>query len=464
MSTTSSTTPIDPATAATAYTQKYTADQQALITAQTKGAAATATALGTLKSAIDAYQASLTAMAAKKSVLALSATLGNGTLGSASAAATATPGSYAFFVESLATSNQVSYGGLSDIPAAGAGTLGLGVGGANFTVDLAAADKDGNGTLTPKEIAAAINAEPHNNSLMTASVITIGGLAQLVLSSNSSGAANTIAVDASAVANGTLRTALTTPANISQITPAQDAVVWLGAQTSGTRIQQGSNTFTNVADVAITFTRAQASGDPPVTLTVGVDAATTTANAQGFVDAYNKLKKVLDTLTDPGDAQYNVAAGPFAQDSGVKVLRDQMVRALRDGAGPSLTLFGITAQRDGTLALDAGKLAAALKAHPDQLDQALGHTGLVGASGVAGSLDKYLNTWSNGVTGQLGVRQSSLTRLQASLADKQTRFEAGYVALYQRYLAQFTQLQQVQSQMSQNTDLFDALFGSASKN
>ncbi|MET3131976.1 flagellar hook-associated protein 2 [Oxalobacteraceae bacterium GrIS 1.11] len=463
MASTSASTAIDPVSAAKAYTDKYTVDQQALITAQTKAAQDTATGLSTLQTAISTYQASLSTLTGAKTLLTQGVTFSAPGIASATAGPSAVAGSYAFFVESVATNNQVSYGGLSDTPAAGSGSLTLSVGGASFSVDLSAADKDNNGTLTPKEIAAAINAEPHNNSMVTASIITIGGVAQLVLSSNTSGVAGALTLDASAVSNAPLQAALTNPANIKQTVAAQDAVVWLGAQGTGTRIQQGSNTFSNVDGVNITFTRAQAVGEQAVTATVGLDSAATTANAQSFVDSYNKLKTVLDTLTDPGDPQNGVAAGIFSQDSGVRVLRDQMVRTLRETSVGALSTFGITAQRNGTLGLDSARLATALAAKPNGLDLAIGSTAAGSPSAIASKLNTYLNTWSNTGDGQIATRQASVTQLQSSLTARQTKFEADYTATYNRYLAQFTQLQNLQQQMAQNSSMFDALFGTSSK-
>jgi flagellar hook-associated protein 2 len=46
------------------------------------------------------------------------------------------------------------------------------------------------------------------------------------------------------------------------------------------------------------------------------------------------------------------------------------------------------------------------------------------------------------------------------LTDRQTALDRQYDSAYARYLAQFTQLQSVQSSMSYNTSLFDALFSS----
>lgn len=464
--TTSASNTYDPTASAQALTDKYTADLQARITAQTKAATATSGGLVNLKMALTSFSSSLLGLTSGKTMLSQGATFSNTALGSATASETAAAGTYSLFVEKIATNDQISLGGLTGtpVPAAGKGTLKIKLANnTDFTVDLSKANTDADtATLSAKEIAAAINAEPKNNSRVTASVITIGGIAQLVLTSNVSGEEGALTLDASALAPGALQDALA--ATPKQLVTAQDAVIWVGGKPAdggdtSNRIKQPSNTFSNIEGVKMTFTKAQASGDAPMTLTVALDTSATTTNAQSFVTAYNKLKAVLDGLTDPGDPASAKAAGVFSSDSGVRVLRDQLVRTLRETATGALANFGITAQRNGTLALDSTKLVAALKTNPGGLDKAIGNNSASAPSGIAGKLDKFISTWTS-TNGQLSQRETSVAKLQKSLDARQTKFEADYTTMYNRYKAQFTQLQALQARMSQTTDMFDALFGS----
>lgn len=463
LSTTASNT-YDPANSATALTDKYTVDIQKRITEQTTAATATSSALLNMKMALTSFTSSMLSLTSGKTVVTQGATLSDTTVGSATAAATATPGTYSVFVDKVATKNQISLSGLTgtSVPADGDGTLNIKLANnTSFTVDLSKANTDGDTTLSPKEIAAAINAEPKNSGV-TASVITIGGVAKLVLSSSVSGEEGAVTLDTSAMAASDLKTALSaTPA---QLVAAQDAIIWVGGKPTdptdtSNRIKQSSNTFSNIDGVKMTFTKAQASGDAPVTITVALDVSATTTNAQSFVTAYNKLKAVLDGLTDPGDPSKEVAGGTFSTDSGVRVLRDQLIRTLRETASGSLATFGITSQRNGTLALDSTKLEAAVKANPTGLDKAIGNNSASAPSGIVGKLDKYIDTWTS-TTGQLSQRETSLTKTQKALETRQTKFEADYKTMYDRYKAQFTELQTFQARMSQTTDMFDALFGS----
>ena len=454
----------DPTASAQALTDKYTADLQARITAQTKAATATSAGLTNMKMALTSFTSSLLSLTGSKTMVAQGATFSNTTVGSATATASAAAGTYSLFVEKVATSNQISLGGIggSAVPASGDGTLKIKLANnTDFTVDLSQANTDIDPTLSAKEIAAAINAEPKNNSRVTASVITIGGIAQLVLTSNVSGEEGALSIDASAMADGDLKNSLA--ATPKQLVKAEDAIIWVGGKPAdpsdtSNRVKQSSNTFSNIDGVKMTFTKAQADGDAPITLTVALDTSATTSNAQSFVDAYNKLKAVLDGLTDPGDPSSGKAAGTFSTDSGVRVLRDQLVRTLRETATGALATFGITAQRNGTLALDSTKLAAAVKANPTGLDKAIGNNSGSAPSGIAGKLDKFVEIWTSS-NGQLAQRETSVAKLQKTLEERQTKFETDYTTMYNRYKAQFTELQILQERMAQTTNMFDALFG-----
>lgn len=445
----------DPATTAQALAEQFTSGRQSMLTNQTNAAAATAKGLNTLGSALSAFQSSLASLTGvNKTIAANSAVFGDTTIASATANSTAAAGSYAFFVEKIATSHKISYGGLSDF--AGGGSLTLASGSNSFDIDLS-----GKTTWTVRDLAAAINGNANNTSI-SASVVTTGtGVSELVLTSKATGATNAITVTPSGAGSGidaSLATKLGAAPN--ELAKAEDAVLRVGSAT-GTAITQASNTFNVIDGVTVTLTKAQAAGSAPVTLTVASDASKTSANAQAFVDAYNKLKSAIDALVSPADPSNGSAAGAFAGDSGVRALRDRLVSTLRGTAGSTLASFGITANRDGTLGLDNARLTKALATNPTGLDTLIGSTATGGASGIAAQLDSYLKLWNNSANGQIQARKDAVSKLQTDLADRQTALDKQYDSAYARYLAQFTQLQTVQSNMSYNTSLFDALFSSS---
>ncbi|MEN3275848.1 MAG: flagellar hook-associated protein 2 [Massilia sp.] len=441
----------DPATTAQALAESFTSARQQILTRQSTAASATEKALTTLSSALSAFQSSLASLTGlNKTISANSATFSDTAVASASATATAAAGTYSFFVQQVATAHKVSYSGMTDF--AGQGTLTLGAGTNSFTLDLST-----KANWTVRDLAAAINGATGNTSL-SASVVTTGTTSELVLTATATGAANTISVVASNDADAPLQTKIT--AGPTVLTAAQDAIVRIGSAT-GTEIRQASNTLNVIDGVTMTLTKAQAAGSAPVTLTVASDSSKTTANAQAFVDAYNKMKASIDALVTPGDPSEGDAAGAFAGDSGVRALRDRMVNLLRNGTGgASLATFGIIANREGQLTLDSTRLTKALAANPTGLDTLIGSSATTAPSGIAGKLDTYLKLWTNSANGQINSRKDAVGKLQLDLTDRQTALDRQYDSAYARYLAQFTQLQSVQSSMSYNTSLFDALFSS----
>jgi flagellar hook-associated protein 2 len=207
----------------------------------------------------------------------------------------------------------------------------------------------------------------------------------------------------------------------------------------------------------MTFTKVTTT---PVTLTVGTDPGATTANVQGFVDAYNKLKSVIDGLVAPGDPAKGTAGGAFAGDSGVSALRDRLVSMLRQAGSNTLAGYGIIANRGGTLSLDTARLTKALAANPTGLDTLIGSAAGSAPSGIAGNLDTYLKGWTSSTNGQIKTRKEAVSKLQVDLTTRQDLLDKQYDSAYRRYLMQFSQLQAVQSQMSNNSSMFDALFSS----
>lgn len=438
---------------ATAYTQA----KQAQLTTQTKDAQNTAGALTKLQSALQTFRSALTGLSAKPSLLQQSATLSNTGIATASADSTAQAGSYSFFVEQVASASQVAYSGItavSVVPVPGSLTLSM-ADGSTFSVDLSTADLDGDGSVSPAELARAINQKSDNKGKISASIVTVGGQTQLLLNAGHTGANSQITVDASGINDAGLKAAFGAP---QQLIAAKDAIVWLGNQGSGIKMQQASNTFAAVQGVSLSVTHAQANGDAPITLSVGTDQSATAANVQNFVDAYNNLEKTLDDLTKPGDAKNGAASGPFASDSGVAALRSHLNGLLRQSyQGLKLLDLGVSQDRYGNLALDRSKLQTALAAHPDALDKVFGNA----QAGLVCDSNKYLNLWLNSGTGQIKRRQDSVQTLQKDLASRQSSLDNKYNQMYQRYLAQFSRLQALQAQMSQTSSSLNSLNASA---
>lgn len=445
----------DPVSTAQQLATAYTKSTQDQITASTTAAQRTSTALTTLKSALTAFNTAVSSLSgsASKGMRQFTATFGTTGIGTATATSSAQAGTYSFHVEQVATAHQIVFEDLPAVPVALGGPLAVQLAdGSSFNVNLIAADTDSDGAISQAEIARAINQAEGNQGKATASVLTVNGQTQLVLSAGTTGASNALTLDTSGLPAGALKDALD---GGRELVAAQDAIVWLGGQ-GGVKLQQASNTFTAVAGVTMTFTRAMTTSEAPVTLTVAADGSGTASNVQKFVDAYNTLKKALDDLTKVGTEGANSAV--FATDAGVRALRNRLNTIVRqDFGGLTLMALGVRADRSGSLSLDQAKLDKQLAADPEALDKVFGKASLTASSGVLGAVNQYLDIWLKSGSGQISSRQVSVQVMQKSLTARQQRLDDQYNNFYERYLKQFTQLQALQAQMSQTSGLFSNL-------
>lgn len=461
----------DPTTTAENLANSYVAAAKAIATQQAAAATATATGLTKLSSALTTFQSALAGLATSStSVTSTKATFSNTAIGTATATSSAQAGTYAFYVQQLATAGQVSYN-VASSDATNAGSMDIVLAnGTSIKVDLASADADKDGKLSAKEVAAAINAAADNKSQITASTMTINGDTRLVLTSNATGEDNIVqSIDTSGLGDAALAAALGN-ANQTVLTAATNAIVYAGGK-NGTKIEQASNTFTVVDDVKFTITQAQGASDAAVTLTVAADNSGTATNVQKFVDAYNALLASIKTLTAAGDHTLTSATGSsttsadaaFYNDSGVINLRDRLNGVLRDAtSGQSLVSYGITATKDGTLTLDTSRLNKAIAANPEGLDKLFGRAGIGVDSGALGAMNKLATLWTSSSTGLITQRKTQNDKLQSNIADRQVVIQNQFDNAYKRYLAQFTALQQLQTSMTSTSNMFTAMFSSSS--
>lgn len=442
----------DPVTTAQQLATAYVQSARNQLNTRSTAAKSTSTALTTLKSALSAFDTALSGLSSGSGGLRqFSATFNKTSVGTATASSTAAPGTYTFHVEQLATAHQVTFEDLPAVPVAFGGPLTVQLGdGSSINVNLVQADSDNNGTITQAEIARAINLAEGNSGKVTASVVTAGGKTQLLLTAGSTGEASEITLDTTLVPPGALKDALD---NGRELVDAKDAIVWLGGQ-GGVQLKQASNTYSAISGVSVTFTQSMVPTDEPVTLTVAPNSSGTASNVQKFVDAYNTLSQALDNLTKVS-VDGAGASGAFANDAGIRSLRSRISSIIRqDFGGLTMADLGIRANRDGTLALNSAKLDKVLAANPEALDTVFGKASVTQSSGMFGALDSYLDSWLKSGSGQIANRRTSLETVQKRLTERQTQLDRQYDHAYDRYLKQFTQLQALQSQMSQTSGLF----------
>lgn len=452
----------DPISTATALAENYVYARQNQLDVASKNAQSQTTALTTLKSSLTTFTSALNTLAGAGSVVTNKATVSAEKSATATVSASASEGNYSFQVVSLATTQQSLYdvAALNFQPIAGEENLvqlpqvsqlavSIGDDGVVYTVDLSAADKDGDQRLSVTEIARAINAAAEGR--VTAAVITnADGKQQLLLNGTQTGAQGAfrmVGVDGTNVAA------------TRDLAVAQDAHIKVGGA-NGLDVYQSSNTYTGIDGLSVEFKETTTE---PVTVTVAKDESATKAKMQSFVDAYNSLLKSLDSLTASGNAELGAASGPLAGDSSVRGIRNKLNSLLRMSVGgESLTSFGISAQRDGSIALDAERFAKKVASNPDALADLLGGTNALEykRTGVLGGMQTYVETWTKTSGGFLQSRQDGWQKQLTSFSKQQSSIDALYEQAYQRYLQQFTALASLESQMSNTSSFLSSLFSS----
>ncbi|MCF4175517.1 flagellar filament capping protein FliD [Vibrio mediterranei] len=408
------------------------------------------TALGKVESALREFRTAVTNMNSSSSnIIKNTATVSQEGFLSATANASAMAGSYQVFVEQVATAHQLSTGMPADLDAnteiPTTGTLDLTVDGKTLSLDLSTVDTDGDGKATMADLVSAINNDPDNPGV-NATLVRSNGQTHFMLSSTETGVANTVNVSASGTGASWFEDAFTNTSNIS--TP-QDAVIWLGAEGSGLKLTNSSNTFTGVIDgVDLTVSKAQVSGEQPLTLTIGADDEATKEQVNAFIDAYNTLMSTMDEYTGIGGE--DKARGVLASDPTLRSIESQLTSIIRgEYNGMRLSEVGIEIDRSGKMTLDTTKFEEAQKNNSAALEAMFN-----GDGNLLDSIDTMVDPFLKSTTGLFKTRKDSLQQNISRIDDKQATLERKYDMAYSRYLKQFTQMNTLMTQMNQTMSMF----------
>lgn len=412
---------INPGQLASQYTQIERASKDQLLNTKSTKFSNQIKAFDGLKSNLSSFYDSLKdSLKAESSLFANSATVSDESALNITASGTAASGEYDIFVEQLAQAHQVA---LSFDPAKTLttdGELSIDLGGSAFSIDFASLGAG----ASLSDVAKAINSHVDNTGVK-ASLVRSGNETFLTLTSKESGAANQITVNFTpgADVNGSdISNAINTK---QDLTLGQDAIVKLGANSALT-ITSASNTLDNVIDgVTLNLTKAQTTGDQPVHISVNQDQDASKENIQKFVDQFNSLTNSI--TSNDSLKRDNMAAG--------------LARSLRNDfqgtfEGKTLYSVGIEFDRSGNLKIDSKRLEAAMASDPEKLTAML--------SGPDGLLSK-LETRVEPYTKSYGLMTDKKQTLQASLdvvVRQKKDHEVTMEQVYQRYLSQFTQMQQ----------------------
>ncbi|MBU2926099.1 flagellar filament capping protein FliD [Colwellia sp. 1_MG-2023] len=427
---------IDPANLASQYTQIERASKDQLLSNKSYEFSSKISAFDSLKSTLTSFYDSLSDnLDSDSSFLANSATVTDEAALNITTTGSASPGEYDVFVEQLAQAHQVALSFDTTLPLSTNGELNIDLAGDSFSVDLSTLAAG----ASLSDLASAINSHVDNKGAK-ASVIRSGTETFLVMTSEESGAANqiTISFTPAAIApdinGGNIASAIT---GQTELTAAQDSIIKLGA-TSAITITSSTNTLDTVIEgVTLNLTKVQAAGDSPAHVSVGQDVENTKSNIQGFVDAFNNLSSSITTNDD------------LKRDN----LASSLARSLRNDfqgtfEGKTLYSVGIEFDRSGNLQINSDRLEDALISDPDLLTKML-----TGDNGIMSKLEKRIEPY----TKSYGLITDKKDTLQASLdiiTRQQESHEFSMEQVYQRYLSQFTQMQQTIAQLESTMGQF----------
>ncbi|XSG83923.1 MAG: flagellar filament capping protein FliD [Methylohalobius sp. ZOD2] len=371
---------------------------------------------GTFKSALSSFRSSLAGLRQSSGFEALKATSSDESILTASAETNADPGEFSLEVKQLATSHSLASGGFADpSEVVGSGTLTIRFG----TTDYDPVGDTYNGfTQNPDQGVLTLNLDASNNTLtglrdaineadagVNASIVNDGAAYRLVLSSEKTGADNSIQIDVSdgdgndTDAAGLSRLAFNAAAtHMTQTRAAQDAIVGI----DGLDVTSPSNTLDQTLK-GITLNLEKANPGEHVQLSVQEDTSGIVEAVGGFVENFNKLMGSVKELTgyDPASQTGGALLGDAAIRTGVQQIRRVMgdvVSGLEDSSIRTLADLGIRTQVDGTLEFDQGKLESALKQDPKGVAAVFSVTGIPANERV-----QYLDSTEATESGEYGV-------------------------------------------------------------
>ena len=322
---------------------------------------------GILQAQLESIRANVASLADASKLKATQASTTDASAITVEASSAAQPGSYALNVSALASAHSLVSGTFAaTTEVVGSGTLSIKVGtGAATEITVAS-------NSTVAEVRDAINA---SNSGVTASILKDGASYRLMMSADTTGAANTISIsvtndgDSSNSDNAGLSQLAynANEAHLSQSLNAADAVFTL----NGLSLTSSTNQITDIVDgVDVTLSSITTSS---VSLSVTRDSSKITGFVESFVSAYNSYVGSSKSLI-----KYDATTGEAGSLQGDAMSRAMLsqVRGLITGTYSdvggnydALTDIGVTLQADGSLKIDNAKLDTAVRTDLDSLEK-----------------------------------------------------------------------------------------------
>ncbi|NOH62105.1 flagellar filament capping protein FliD [Vibrio sp. RE88] len=243
---------------------------------------------------------------------------------------------------------------------------------------------------------------------------------------------------------------------MSQVQAAQDSKVLLDGVA---QLSSDNNIIEDAIEgVDLTLKGRSERGKTPSEIDIEYDRQGVRDDIEQFVSAYNQFYQVSQELSgvDPRTG----AAGPLAGDSVVRSADSRLKSVFSSRVEPApedlktLTEFGITTTRQGTLEINYDMLDRQLNNNFNKLEDFFG-----GNQGFAKKVEDAIQGIT-GVTGSIRTRERSMVEQNYRLDDDQASLDRRMDSLEKRTHAKFTAMQDATSKMqSQLAGMMNALGG-----
>lgn len=437
--------------------------KQNQISTQSKSNTASVTAVGQLKSALATFQTTLKTLGdtttATTAFQAFSAQSSSDATVKATASGDAVAGSYSIKVTNLATASKVASAALDTTQASAipSGQLTITQNGIDTVVTLGSA-----GTL--QEVRDQINKQTLGKGI-SANIVNDANGSRLVIGSTNTGTGTDISVKGSGDIGSLLdidgaqkmSASATGAGTIGDF--AKDAVFTI----DGLELTSSKNTVENaISGLKLELTGATPVGGVATTVTVATNTDGLRASLQSFIDSYNTVVRLVDSLTKGTMSGENFTAAALTGDSTPKnilaAMRKEIASSSSNGGLTALSQLGImTDQKSGTLSLNNVTFSDAVgnKQFGTQIQGFF-----TGDTGLIKRLDKAVEPYTK-AGGVLALKESSLGRITKRLENDQDaldrRIEAMTASLTKKYNAMDLVVAQLKATGNNITSIFEAM-------
>ena len=442
--------------------------KQTQITTQTKLVTTKLSGIGTLQSAMSAFQALVNPPSGTTSKLQFTgyaAKSSDETKMTVSSDNTAVPGTYSIEVNKVATSSSVATaafagGATSAIPS---GDLTLTQNGISkaYTIPEGA---------TLASVAAQINKDTKTTNI-SANIITDDKGTRLVFGSTVTGADSEITTNSSIAGFTIGKTDKLDATSASSAGYIGEPPVSASLTINGLQVTSKSNTVDKTLG-GVTMNLLPGSKGTTTTVTVSTNTDNLKASLQAFVDSYNAVLSAVTTVTkasvsDTPDKTTGATVTPASLTGDampraiISALRKELVTTGAPGELSVLAQLGITTgQSDGKLTLDDKKFTAAMDAGlAGDVQQLFTGTG-DGKNGLLARMNAAVTPYTQ-TGGIFDTRKTSLNKQQSNLQDQQAALDLRVTTLTATLTAKYNAMDllvgQLKASATNITSFFDSL-------